>query len=161
MFLCKFGAVIPKYKNALIATVRAAEQSPWSLVKFVFQENSKSIILNYLIYDCKGTSSPETFFFCVFWLFCVLWFFPTSTLICSFDFHTLNPFKLYTNTSNYLDILFNSFFQYSLALLQYSVVFQSLLVLSTHLLICFPTLQKYLLSTLASFYFSLFILNYF
>jgi len=36
MFLCKFGAVIPKYKNALIATVRAAEQSPWSLVKFVF-----------------------------------------------------------------------------------------------------------------------------
>ena len=134
--------VIPKYKNTLIATIRAAEQSAQSLVKFVFQENSKFIILNYPIYDCKETSSSETFFFCVFWLFCVLWFFPTFTLICSFDFLCSRPFQaLYQYSQLFRYVIF----QYFLALLQYYVVFQSLLVLSTHLLICFPTLQKYFL----------------
>jgi len=52
--------------------------------------------------------------------------------------YALDLFKLYTNTPNCLDISFNFSFQYSLTLLQYSVVFWSLLVLFTHLLFCAP-----------------------
>ena len=82
----------------------------------------------------------------------------SSTYLIS---HTPDPFKLHTNTLNYLDISFNSPFRYSLTLPQCSVVFQSLLVSSAHLLIHFPILWKHLLSTLTLFQFGLSILNCF
>ena len=69
-----------------------------------------------------------------------------------------NLFKLHINTFNCLNMLFNSLI-YSLALLQYFVVFQSLLVLFIYLLIYFSILQKYLLNILALFYFGFSILN--
>ena len=109
---------------------------------------------------CKRTSSSKTFLFCVFWLIYVLWSLSTSTLICLSDFSCFRPFQAtyqYSQLSRYI-IKFS--FIHSLALLQHSVVFQSLLVSFTHLLICLPILWKYLLNTLALFYFGFFILNY-
>ena len=89
---------------------------------------------------CKGTGSSETFLFHIFgWSI-----FHNPFLYLHLSTHpisyALDLFKLYTNTSNYLDILFNSSFWYFLALLQCFIVFQSLLVLSIHLLIHFSML---------------------
>ena len=76
----------------------------------------------------------------------------SSTYLLSY---ILDLFKLYTNTSNYLDMLLSSLFWYSLTLLQCSMVFQSLLVSLTYLL--FHTL-KALAKYFALFQFGLLIL---
>ena len=84
---------------------------------------------------CKRTGFSKTFLFHVFFgwfMFCDP--FSHSHLFIYLLLYALDSFKLYTNTFNYSVILFNYLFQYFLALLQCSIVFQSLLVSSTHLL---------------------------
>ena len=70
--------------------------------------------------------------------------------------HASNFFKLYTNTPNHLDMLLNLLL---CTLLQHFVIFQSLLVLSTHPLTYFLIVYKCLLSTLALFHFG-FVTNF-
>ena len=72
-----------------------------------------------------------------------------------------SSFKTFLQYSQLSRHIIKLHFIYSLALLQHSVVFWSLPVLSIYLIICFSILWKYLLNTLALFHFSFSILNCF
>jgi len=89
---------------------------------------------------CKEIGSSKTFFFHIFWLFYISWSILISIFIHLFNFsysRLLQTVHQYSQLSRHIIKLP---FMLFLALLQHSAVFWSLLVSSTHLLICFSVL---------------------
>jgi len=87
---------------------------PFSILYFlsqVFYSVFSTIFID-ILNKCRRTGSSETFIFYSWSVFHNLFLY--LHLSAHPIFYTLNPFKLYTNTSNYLNMLLNSLFHTSL-----------------------------------------------